>query len=387
MGDEEPPNMSETQRAIWEKKQAQLAQDEEDIQEFLVAREEEKARLEEELNELIERQAQRRAEREEEERTMDDMRRRQEEQRKQDDEERKAKQEAEKRKKEAERKRKQAMMAGGGIGGMMSKGDGKPNFVLPNKEAGEEKPKGPKVDPGMSKEDIAAQKEAYMARFVEPFNGSDMDCSELRMRVKGMHEELVKLEGAKYDMEERQKIQDYDLKELRERAKQQARQRAVKKGLDPEQYANCKHPPMKAVASKYDRQIDRRSYSDRSTMFRDSLKMDGKPINAPPKAIYHGSNRPPAEFGRPATKIEELEVLRKTMEPPKYQEAAPVEGAKPPVAAIKPGAVPGDDEVGPPPPPLDGEAPIYVPGAAAPAPAVVEPVAAAAAPPATPAKK
>ena len=32
------------------------------------------------------------------------------------------------------------------------------------------------------------------------------------------------------------------LKELKERAKQQARQKAIKKGLDPEEYANAKHP-------------------------------------------------------------------------------------------------------------------------------------------------
>jgi troponin T len=327
------------------------------------------------LSELLERQAQRRAEREEEGQTMEEMRKRQEDQRKQDDEERKAKQEAEKRKKEADRKRKQAMMAGGGIGGMMSKGDGKPNYVLPNKENQEEKKAGPKITPGMSKEDVDAQKQTYLARFLEPFDGTDMEVSELRMRVKGMHEELVRLESAKYDMEERQKIQEYDLKELRERAKQQARQQAIKKGLDPEEAANAKHPAKKAVASKYDRQIDRRTYGDRTVMFKDSLKIDGKPMIAPPKAIFHGSCRPPAEFGRPASKIEELEVLRKTMEPPKYQEAAPVEGAKPPVKAIKSANCPGEDEVGPAPPSLDGMAAAYVPGAAKPVPTVSEPVA------------
>ena len=48
------------------------------------------------------------------------------------------------------------------------------------------------------------------------------------------------------------------------------------------------------------------------------------------------------QFGRPAVRNEELEALRKNLEPPKYQEAAPVENAKPPVAAVKAGPVPED---------------------------------------------
>merc|ERR1712098_632742 len=57
-----------------------------------------------------------------------------------------------------------------------------------------------------------------------------------------MGETIVRLETDKYDLQERQKRQDYDLKELKERQKQQLRQKAMKKGLDPEALTG-KYPP------------------------------------------------------------------------------------------------------------------------------------------------
>lgn len=56
------------------------------------------------------------------------------------------------------------------------------------------------------------------------------------------------------------------LKELKERQKQQLRHKALKKGLDPEALTG-KYPPKIQVASKYERRVDTRSYGDKKKLF------------------------------------------------------------------------------------------------------------------------
>merc|ERR1712066_224193 len=60
---------------------------------------------------------------------------------------------------------------------------------------------------------------------------------------------------------------DYDeLKELAERQKLQQRNKAIKKGLDPESFTQ-KHPPTIRMFSKYERRTDTRSYGDRKKLY------------------------------------------------------------------------------------------------------------------------
>merc|ERR1712018_797360 len=93
-----------------------------------------------------------------------------------------------------------------------------------------------------------------------------MDSDQLQSKAKELWETIVRLETEKYDLEERQKRQDYDLKELKERQKQQLRQKAMKKGLDPEALTG-KYPPKIRMYSKYERRTDTRTYEDRRKLY------------------------------------------------------------------------------------------------------------------------
>jgi troponin T len=270
---------------------------------------------------------------------MAERRKAEEERRKQEEEERKAKAEEEKKRKEEEKKKRQQMMAGQ-FGAQQGGG---PNFVVPKKSEGEEKFDKfgnivkAKAEMGMTKEQQEEQKKKVLAERVKALDTSGLDIGGLRDQIKALHQRICKLEAEKYDLEKRHERQEYDLKELNERQRQIARNNALKKGLDPEAAASSRYPPKLPIASKYDRQIDRRSYGDRRGMFE-------HPAKPKPKKIFHGSIRPPDTWGR--RENEELEQLRKNLEPPKYQEAAPLEGAKPPMDPIPAQPVPEEEEGG-----------------------------------------
>ncbi|KRY39965.1 Troponin T [Trichinella spiralis] len=240
-------------------------------------------------------QERRRREREEEERILAERRREEEERRKQEEEDRKRRAEDDKRRKEEEKKKRQQMMAG------LNASTG-PNFQIAKKDKNTEKFDKfgnivkAKAEMGLTKEQQEEQKRKFLAELVKPLSTQGLDIQGLRSKIKEFHQRICRLEADKYDLEKRGERQDYDLKELNERQRQISRNKALKKGLDPEEAANSRHPPKVPIASKYDRQIDRRSYSDRRHLFENFLRYmrcrDLAHSFLKPNALPHFPNTP-----------------------------------------------------------------------------------------------
>merc|ERR1711915_1055116 len=214
---------------------------------------------EDELKKLKEKQAKRKILRAEEEKKLTEKKRAEEERKLREESERKQKEQEEKRKRleEAEKKR-QSMMKGSSEDGVKKFGkSGGDKFS--NIQAA-------KGELGKTREQLAEEKKIALSIRVKPINVDSISAGGLRDKANEMWNLIVKLETEKYDMEERMKRQDYDLKELRERQKQQLRQKALKKGLDPEALTG-KHPPKIQTASKFERRTDRRTYEDKKKLF------------------------------------------------------------------------------------------------------------------------
>merc|ERR1719220_3450949 len=146
---------------------------------------------------------------------------------KREEEEKLRKEEAEKKAKEAEEKKKrQEMMAA-------------------QKEKGGKKQQAPALDArremSKTKEQVEEEMKISLSIRIKPLNLDAMDSDELKAKARKLWDTILTLETDKYDYEQRQLAQDYELKELKERQKIQLRNKAIKKGLDPEAFTG-KHP-------------------------------------------------------------------------------------------------------------------------------------------------
>merc|ERR1711902_257001 len=102
-----------------------------------------------------------------------------------------------------------------------------------------------------TKEQLEEEKKIALSIRLKPLELDAMDSDELKAKATEIFNIIIQLETDKYDYEQRKLTQELDLKELKERQKAQLRQKALKKGLDPEAFVG-KYPPMIRMYSKYE---------------------------------------------------------------------------------------------------------------------------------------
>merc|ERR1712241_541021 len=93
-----------------------------------------------------------------------------------------------------------------------------------------------------TKEQVEEEMKISLRIRIKPLDLDSMDSDELKAKAQKIFDTILQLGTDKYDYEQRQLDQDYELKELAERQKLQQRNKAIKKGLDPESFTQ-KHPP------------------------------------------------------------------------------------------------------------------------------------------------
>merc|ERR1712047_117510 len=243
------------------KAQKQKGELDEQLRDYINEWRKQREKEEEELKRLKEKQAKRKEIRAEQEKKLNQQKKEEEERLRKEEAEKKAKEAEEKKKRleEAEMKRQEMMQAQKEKQQAAGKGGGAKASAGANvQDARKEMTK--------TKEQLEEEKKISLSIRIKPLDVDNMDSDQLQSKAKELWDTIVRLETEKYDLTERQKRQDYDLKELKERQKQQLRQKAMKKGLDPEALTG-KYPPKIRMYSKYERRTDTRTYEDRRKLY------------------------------------------------------------------------------------------------------------------------
>merc|ERR1712242_510284 len=211
-----------------------------------------------ELKRLKEKQAKRKEVRIEQEKKLAQQKRAEEEKLRKEAAEKKEAEDLAKKKalEDAERKRQEMMAA--------------------QKEKGGKKSQAPAMDArkemSKSKEQVEEEMKISLSIRIKPLPLESMDSDELKAKANSIWNTIVELETDKYDYEQRRVDQDYELKELNERRKLQLRNKAVKKGLDPEAFCGA-HPPRIHMFSKYERRTDTRTYGERKKLYEGGVEV------------------------------------------------------------------------------------------------------------------
>merc|ERR1719262_1380779 len=109
-----------------------------------------------------------------------------------------------------------------------------------------------------TKEQLEEEKKIALSIRIKPLDLDAMDSDDLKAKATELFNIVIQLETDKYDYEQK--------KEQQERQKAQLRQKALKKGLDPEALVG-KYPPMIRMYSKHERRTDTRTYEDRKKLY------------------------------------------------------------------------------------------------------------------------
>ena len=223
----------------------------EQLKEYINSWRDERSKEEEELKRLKEKQSKRKEIRAEQEKEMA--------RKKKEEEDLIKKAEAEKKAAEAEAKKK-----------AMEEAEIKRQEMLAAQKEKGGKTAGPAMDArkelSKSKEQVEEECRISLNIRLKPLQLDAMDSDELKNKAARIWESIVTLETDKYDYEQRKLDQDYEMKELQERQKLQMRNKAIKKGLDPEAFCGA-HPPTIHMFSKYERRTDTRTYGERKKLY------------------------------------------------------------------------------------------------------------------------
>lgn len=257
------PEEKKEENIFTHRPQATTSELDEQLKEYIAEWRKQRAKEEEELKNLREKQAKRKVLRAEEEKRLAAAKKVEDERRLREEQEKKQREQEEKRRRleEAEKKRQlleQASKATAGGKIKISKSND-PVSATPSK-----------AEVSKTKEQLAEEKKLALSIRIQPLKTEGLGLETLKKKADELWNKVVQLETDKYDLEERQKRQDYDLKELKERQKMQLRHKAVRLGLEPEALTG-KHPPKIQVASKFERTIDRRTYDDKKGLFSGGL--------------------------------------------------------------------------------------------------------------------
>merc|ERR1712048_638793 len=291
-------NTTDTDRIMAEVDEAQQkAQLNSTLREYIAEWRKTREAEEEELKQLKEKQAKRKEIRAEQERKLNQQKKEEEERLKKEEAERKAQEEEELRKaKEEEDAKKKEMMNAQ----KSSEMERKKSMADGNRLA-------------KTKDQLDDEKKAALAMKIKPLNLGEMDSDEMRAKAEELFNIIVSLEVEKYDYEQKKSSQEQELMGLKEKQKTILRQKAVKKGMDPEAFTE-RHPPQIRMYSKYERRTDTRTYEDRKKLYEGGWEViRAEVLDAAWKEKYDDWTRRPAKrlpkwFGeRPGKKAGEPE--------------------------------------------------------------------------------